>query len=500
MSTGNRRATRAARYLEKIGSKLGLTKAGADWLTLAIDPFNDALDTCTGYPDGTGTKCIVEPIKETFTINAPPGIGTNNWDCHITQLPWLLPITCGNACQQYTTNYYSPGANEASVMLNAWNVNVVSGDTQKQIGGLMIQSQPSSFNNWNPFATWSSSSYQLQNVFPSPNVATGNYRVIACAFEVCNTTADLYKQGSCTIYRTPVPSLESANPGTIYISSTSNTYPASVLNLDSWPVTSNAAFLAIDSVQHAAADGCYVVSSFNQAELPYTKYNATQPFIVMGMVDGSEPNEVGMTNVMPTPYNSDNPSVTTAYGALGVQWTNMHIGGALFTGLSPGTTLQVNVKWIIEKFPSQNDQVLAPIAHNAPDRDHVALEMYSHLADNMPVGCKFDDNGFGDWISDALSTVADYVAPVLSVIPHPLAQAAGAAINVARHVANQPVKMATPHPSMQVVQPVDYMAVHKKTKNNATKLRNAEVKARNAEIRAKNEKIRARKLAKAKKG
>jgi len=492
MSTGNRRAARASRYLEKIGSKLGLTKEGADWLTLAIDPFNDALDTCAGYPDGTGTKCIVEPIKETFTINAPPSIGSLNWDCHITMLPWLLPITCGNSCQQYTTNFYAPGANEASLMINAWNVNVVPGDTQKALGGLMIQSQPSTFDNWNPFNTWSSGNYMLQNVFPSPDVATGNFRVIGAAFEVCNTTADLYKQGSCTIYRTPVASTQTANSGSIYISTTSVQYPATVLNIDSWPVTSQAAFIAIDSVQHAAADGCYVVSSFNQSELPYCKFNSTQPFVVMGNPDGTEPNEVSAYNLMPTPYGGDNPGVTAAYGALGVQWTNMHMSGALFTGLSPGTTLQVNVKWIIEKFPSQNDSVLAPISHNSPDRDHVALEMYSHLVDNMPVGCKFDDNGFGDWISDALSTVADYVAPVLSAIPHPLAQAAGAAINVARHVAKQPVKMATPHPSMSYVEPVNAVAVHKKIKN-------SEVKKRNAEIRAKNELIRARKLAKAKK-
>jgi len=490
MSSGNRRATRANRYLEKIGSKLGLTKEGREWLIMAIDPFNDQLDTCSGFPDGSGAKCIVEPIKETFTINCPTGV-TTNWDCHIVNLPWLLPVAFGNASSQYTTDYYGTDANLANVLINSWNI---EGNAANQnLGGLAVMAAASTNNNWNPNTTWGLGSAYSQNlVYPSPVVASGNYRVIGMAFEVCNTTADLYKQGSCTIYRTPVPSLQDANAGTLWTAnSTSPTAPATVLNMDSWPVTSQAAFLAIDSIQHAAADGCYVVSTLNTTDLPYIKFNSIQPFVVFGQTNANPPQESQMINLLPILHTATNPGVATAVGTSGVQWTRTHMGGALFTGLSPSTTLQVNVKWLIEKFPSQNDQILAPICHTSPDRDNIAMEMYSHLADNMPVGCKFDDNGFGDWISDALSTVTDYVAPVLSAMPHPMAQAIGGGLMAAKHIKNNPVKMSTPHPSQGNIANV-LATVKKETKA----AKNSATRAKNEEIRARNEVIRAKKAAK----
>jgi len=487
--SGNKRAERAQRYLTKIGEKLGLTPEGRNWLIMAIDPFNDSIDTCEGYPDGTGAKCIVEPIKETATIVVPSGANNVNWDCLIVDCPWVLPLKTWNSCQQGTAGT-GTSKDLASQLLNVWNLQQ-SNNSSLTIGGVQVMSQPSSgfgfSNNWNPAVLVGQSEFSTFSMTPSTNVVTGNYRVIAKAFEVCNTTSELYKQGTVTIFRTPVPSLNEANAGSVWVGVNANPQiAATVLNMDSWPVTSSQAYQAIDSIQHAAADGVYVPATLNTDELSYENYQSTVPYIVMGDPTDAEPSPSSANNTMALHNQSVNITSNEQYGFPGIQWSNFHMGGCLFQGLSPQTTLQINVKWLIEKFPSQNDAVLVPICHRSPDRDHVAIEMYSHLANSMPVGCKFADNGFGDWISDALSTVADYVAPVLSVIPHPAAQAIGAGLMVANHVRKQPV-LAPPVPNFQNV-----------ARQMNAKANNEYVKMKNAQTRAKNEEVRARKALKGK--
>jgi len=37
-------------------------------------------------------------------------------------------------------------------------------------------------------------------------------------------------------------------------------------------------------------------------------------------------------------------------------------------------------------------------------------------------------NGLGEWFSDAVSAASDFLSPVLSAIPHPMAQGASAAL------------------------------------------------------------------------
>jgi len=44
---------------------------------------------------------------------------------------------------------------------------------------------------------------------------------------------------------------------------------------------------------------------------------------------------------------------------------------------------------------------------------------------DLPVGVMQKENGLGDWFRDAVSTVSEIVSPVMSMIPHPAAQAIG---------------------------------------------------------------------------
>jgi len=60
--------------------------------------------------------------------------------------------------------------------------------------------------------------------------------------------------------------------------------------------------------------------------------------------------------------------------------------------------------------------------------DDAAIEMYSEVIRQMPVGVPQKMNGLGEWFSDAVSAASDFISPVLSAIPHPVAQGASMAL------------------------------------------------------------------------
>jgi hypothetical protein len=123
---------------------------------------------------------------------------------------------------------------------------------------------------------------------------------------------------------------------------------------------------------------------------------------------------------LPYPTGVDNVNIL---GAREIQWANMDVSGAFFTGLSLLTTLTINWNIYIERFPSDLETDLVVLARPSPAYCPMAFELYKSIAMSLPVGVMQKENGLGDWFRDAVSSVAEFVTPVLSMIPHPVAQA-----------------------------------------------------------------------------
>jgi hypothetical protein len=465
--SGSARAQRMERFLATVGARLGLTEAGRKWLTMAIDPFNDELDNHDGFPDGVGQLNLVEQCRETLGVSAPAGC-TTNWDMLVVNLPWLTPVKFYQAHQ--LSGASGAGADLSTNLMPAWYVS--GSGSACTIGGVAIFTAPSANNNWNPCT--STTGWQIYNITPTPQQIAGDYRCTDAGFEVCNSTAELYKQGMVTLFRTPVPTRHEAISGICSGGTFNGTSPAQVINMDAWPLNAQAAFLANNSIQLPASGGCYVPSVINDLDaLGYTNFNATQPFIVNGNSSGTINPATG-ANLLP--YQVQDATGVGTWSMAPVAWTNFHMSGALFTGLSLTSTMQVNAKWGIERFPSQNDSVLAPFAHPVPDRDLIALAMYSHIINHMPVGADFLSNGFGDWIQDALGTVSDFIAPVLSAIPHPVAQSLATGVkglNTLVQGVRQTKRGPSKSPAAQVVEIVEKAA--KKPKKKKAKVEVVEV-------------------------
>jgi hypothetical protein len=102
--------------------------------------------------------------------------------------------------------------------------------------------------------------------------------------------------------------------------------------------------------------------------------------------------------------------------------------------LSQETTLTLRVRWIIERFPNDNESSIVVLSTPTAHYDPVALEIYSRLMMKTPPAVMFKENPQGEWWKTMLAGIADIAQDGLLAIPHPLAQGAGQAIKLGRAI------------------------------------------------------------------
>jgi len=394
-----------------IAARSGLTRCGTQWCRQALDPFHDSFlkDPC-GYPDTNGDASIVQVVKQSYNIAAP--ITSGNWDCNVVMMPWVNPIV-----MTASTNNGANGATPLNYLTQA-NPST-SGDIT--VGGIQVISAASGtacdITEPSVAATYSNTS----NTIPATYLA-GNGRVVAMAMEIVNTTSELNKQGLVTMYRIPVP--QNDDCPTMYLNNNAAsgdtvTYngAASVVYVPAPPKSIAGAQLFAGTRAWDAARGSYNVAVFNTPDVPASGLNFTQPAIYTTTQKDAQ---VLFAHMSRTSFN---PTATNG-GALvpPVSWTEMNMSGSYFTGLSNSTTLTVNYILYIERFPTQDDLDLIVSARESPAYDIKALELYSEVAQSLPVAVTFNENGWGDlWdtitsaASSALNVARKVVAPVASL-------------------------------------------------------------------------------------
>jgi hypothetical protein len=159
-----------------------LSEDGKCWLIRATDPFHDTQLRPSGYPDMNTSASVVQEINQSFTLATPSGLGGANWDAHIFNMPDF-------AYPSIALNMSAVGYNP-----NGCCVSGVTGTVPN--AGVVIQSGPAGSN----FMPWSVSPGTVQpidtgvvasNLHPGAQLQ-GKCRLIGAAFEVINTTAELY--------------------------------------------------------------------------------------------------------------------------------------------------------------------------------------------------------------------------------------------------------------------------------------------------------------------
>jgi len=450
---------RSERVLDKIGAKLGLTPSGKEWVIAAVDPYHDTPLNCCGYPDNNEAASVVQVVKLSTALVVPSEASTGNWDCHIHSFPWMEGGKGVGGNFALTTN--GNQITGTGTFLLGGSVTTPTSVTGSNTlwGGLVVDSVASGANTFQYLDLGTPLAPFQAQLAP---YLTGEYRIVSMGFEVINTTSELNIQGLVTVYRQPTSNIDSAKSTLITsgpllsgggtISTINYGWPDLLLS-NTPPATPGEALLLDGSKQWKAKDGCYVVSTFNSSENP-PGANSTSPVLHLSNLDASVQN-LGVNWVYVTPSVSsgnppaafqpsqvtgnpaDTPNVfVTALLPTGGVWLQPFNGaGAYFTGLSNSTTLQLNAIYYIERFPTQQDHDLVVLARNSCRGDAIALDLYSEIVKEMPVGVPQRMNGMGEWFADAVSSAADFISPVLSAIPLPMAQTIGAGVKMAGGVA-----------------------------------------------------------------
>ncbi len=83
----------------------------------------------------------------------------------------------------------------------------------------------------------------------------------------------------------------------------------------------------------------------------------------------------------------------------------------------------------MERFPSDAEGQILVIATPAAPYDPEVLRIYSQAAMALPAGARFTDNPSGEWWKNMLSEIGKVASPLLKLLPHPLAQGLGRAVD-----------------------------------------------------------------------
>jgi len=272
---------------------------------------------------------------------------------------------------------------------------------------------------------------------------TGKHRIIAKGFEVHNATAQLYKGGSITAYRSPVPDDTQDSIGNFNIVTSTPTlffsYSTKTKVFAGPPESTAAALLLPQSKQWNAEDGIYMVSPLHSTDVPAYAGETKVPILNTFAYNNAAGiyGNPGLYTTFPTPLEVGSTGASVV-APNQINFGQFDIEGCYITGLTPQTTLTLNWNVYVERFPSGDNRQLEVLANPAPERDNPALDFYTHAARSLPVGVPVKENGLGDWFKDVISTASDFVAPVLSMIPHPVAQAFSTGIRGLNGIVNKP--------------------------------------------------------------
>lgn len=396
-----------------------LSESGKHWLLRALDPFHDSPVRPAGYPDMDQSYSVVQEINQSMTIVAPATVTTGTWDCHILNLPDFASVS-GNSPNLPAT--YNPFTGIVST---------INGISTYSDCGILALSVPSGAITFPDTSSMVGKDIVSQNLQPNQYI-NGKCRVVALGFEVVNTTAELYLQGLCTAYRMPQIDQLSTYTAVDPVAQSEVYTPAPLRVFASPPSSVAEALVLPGSKQWDAKRGYYGVCLLTSTENPFQAIDASRRVYLANEVWPSTSSPAINCVASYRSKGTSGDSCTTKY------FSPYNTTGAYFTGLSPQTTLQVNVKWILETAPGPRS-TFATLAQPSPHYDPLALELYSEMCSRLPVAVPFDENPDGEWFQTVLGTLGSLSSMASGV--HPAFGLLGGGLNLASRIAPEVYKL-----------------------------------------------------------
>jgi len=407
----------------------GTSPGGAQWVKTAVDPFHDIDLDVIGMPDSTAGRSVVYAVTENLTLERPAGItGDSAWDCHVAFTPTIADANLYPFLPHSLAGIEQPAAIEFRRGAGA-NTDHKLRKSQFLTANSVVAGQPTFFNDQTGTAAAPTGEYQGLGMSRFlDNDGSSIIRVTGAAFEVHNTTEDVYKSGSITAYKIARES-DCCN---VTVRKPSENYTGSrdrvAATITNGPPTSAAVAKLYNGHTWDAKDGCLVPGVLDAGESDGEKMlprlhlvkatnGVSNVYWAPAQLDGDNMYMRGVTprNATGTieppftsetaPYSDSPPTVVP----------EMMTSGAYFTGLSSQTKLTLTLRVFVEVFPSASN-ALVPLAHPSNPYDAKALQCYQEIMSHMRSGYRVDDNAFGDFFRKAIAvarTVGQTMMPIL---------------------------------------------------------------------------------------
>jgi len=321
------------------------------FLITALDPYHDASYRLEGMPDESVNPSFVRQFRDRKTVTKPVAVGAGSWDVWVISTPFLSHDTAALGTLQRTSFTTSATISSGTVC-----------------GPYLICPVPAG-QSW----SWAIDNGTAQSL----GAFAESYEVmrqIGAAFEVTNTTAELYKQGECIVYRAPECEQVSFRP---LAAAYTNVPTLSGIHLH--PATVAGVQTLLGTINYPAERGALVVATQN-VPCPYNRYTSNYVPCLSG----------GFTT------SGYFPVAPITFAAIDVAASNTRPHGAVFTGLSDQSTFTVTCRINAEVSPNPLS-VDAYLASKPPSLNPRLLQIYQNVAMAMPTGVPVSDNASGDW-------------------------------------------------------------------------------------------------------
>lgn len=365
------------------------------WLTAALDPYHDFLYEVDGLPDEKTANSVVQVHNQSVSITAPASAAGGNWD--------------------------------ASVLYSGLTANIDILATYAGVGGMITQSRAGEHKyttagllNGTPFGsltTWAGAAGSVPT-WSAPHTAGDAYtrlgsvkgtdraRVIGVAFEIHNTTAEVYRQGTLSVAQLADVSKDPSTVTYIDVSGGVGNYFAQ--SDETCVVASSlAALLSVPGSQTwPAAEGVYAIPRMNSVPRNASRLGET----TVGRSPIMRTSNGKIASVEPVGVSADGVCEFMPFDSAYFSPVQVYL-----TGLSSQTTLTVTFRTIVEYFPDLGSPLI-PMADPSPPFDPRVFTIYSRVIQEAPYAVPVGQNSAGDYFRKVLRVVGrviDAGSPVL---------------------------------------------------------------------------------------
>jgi len=369
-----------------------------------MDPFHDEpiLDL-EGWPDLETSASVVRCINASHTIKATED------GASIMIYTWPILNNCA-------THYVSRRNGVVDTISNGTATNSIIGTVMcyKYTAAQSAATNGLVLYGASPPADWDFS-------VPDDYFVDGPCRCLGLGVEVVDVTAEIYKQGTVTVFEVPQSIGERELIQVKAQTINGQAYAATAVEsapFNRFPGDLSQIMLYASTRQWDAKEGAYVVVPFTGRDnYPVTAENRT-PYVYAGSTLNTSyvdwPNNVNTTTRMIGPYatggTAGDPIIFTDNAFMPT-----HSKGIYLTGLSVNSTFTIKVKMYFESFPICSS-ALVTLARPSAKYDPVALALISAASKKLPVGVPYKDNPAGEWFFELIESVLPVVGIIGSAI------------------------------------------------------------------------------------